>query len=300
MSKVVPQKMDNYLKSLDMYFGKLTGVNGVMEKCNEILRFDYDKEDAASLPYWEICLFLYMTNVAVVVARSSPRSSSWAYDLFYTIVGGFGGGIMNPILLCMDSHFPFPMASDIVIPIVLVSWYCVHYVPYYYELVELPIIKHVVLVGFECVRAFLIQLWALRAATHIKPSYFSFPVFGPLVCGFIAGCGGFFCLLGPSGIMKMVPWPVQSAFLASLMHLLMVNGALGVPKYSFAEAHSVMIVFLVVSRLIPVKLRDFIFGSVFGAVSFITKLSNDVKPSPLKLKLNKSSKSDNNIKKKRQ
>ena len=84
------------------------------------------------------------------------------------------------------------------------------------------------------------------------------------------------------------------------MHLLMVNGALGVPKYSFAEAHSVMIVFLVVSRLIPVKLRDFIFGSVFGAVSFITKLSNDVKPSPLKLKLNKSSKSDNNNKKKRQ
>ena len=82
---------------------------------------------------------------------------------------------MNPILLCMDSHFPFPMASDIVIPIVLVSWYCVHYVPYYYELVELPIIKHVVLVGFECVRAFLIQLWALRAATHIKPSYFFFP-----------------------------------------------------------------------------------------------------------------------------
>ena len=37
--------MDNYLKSLDMHFGKLTGVNGVMEKCNEILRFDYDKED---------------------------------------------------------------------------------------------------------------------------------------------------------------------------------------------------------------------------------------------------------------
>ena len=291
--------MEAYFTQLDVHLSKIIGVKDATLRCNKILRFDYDKKDSAILPYWEFCLFLYMTNVAVVVARSSPKASSWAYDLFYTIVGGFGGGIMNPILLCMDSHFPFPMASDIVIPIVFVSWYFVHYVPYYYDLVESPLIKHVVMVGFECVRAFLIQLWALRAATHIKPSYFSFPVFGPLICGFIAGCGGFFCLLGPSGIMKMVPWPVQSAFLASLMHFCMVNGVFGIPKFSFPEAHSFILMFLVVSRLIPIKLRDFIFGSVFGAISFMTNLSNDVKPSPLKLKLNRVSQDDGKKTKKR-
>ena len=139
------------------------------KKIPEILRFEYDKEDSTNLPYWEIALFLYMTNVALIVAKSVPKTgSSWAYDLFYTIVGGFGGGILNPVLLCMDSHFPFPMASDIVIPLVFTSWYCLHYVPYYYELVELPFIKHIVLIGFECVRAFFNSNLGIESGSMYK------------------------------------------------------------------------------------------------------------------------------------
>ena len=280
---------------MDKYFSTLA------KKIPEILRFEYDKEDSTNLPYWEIALFLYMTNVALIVAKSVPKTgSSWAYDLFYTIVGGFGGGILNPVLLCMDSHFPFPMASDIVIPLVFTSWYCLHYVPYYYELVELPFIKHIVLIGFECVRAFLIQTWALRAAACIKPSYFAFPIFGPLVCGCVAGCGGFFCLVGTGGIMKMVPWPVQSAFLASLIHLLLVNGVIyGVPKQNLADAHTFILFFLIVTRIIPVKARDFLFNNLFGAISYITNLSNDAQSSPLKMKLNKLNEDDSKRKQKK-
>ena len=294
--------MISLLNKIDEYINNYVGIQGVTTKCNEILRFDYDKQDPASIPYWEIALFLYMTNVSIIVANAVPKlKSSWAYDFFFTLVGGFGGGILNPVLLCMDKHFPFPMGSDIVIPVVFTAWYCIHYVPYYYDLVKVPAINNIVLIGFECVRAFLIQTWALRATSHIKPSYFSFAVFGPLFCGTIAGCGGFFCLLGPEGIMKMVPWPVQSAFLASLFHLILTNGVInGIPKQNHADAHTLILFFLITTRLIPIKTRNFIFNKIFGFISYVTRLSNDIKPSPLKMELHNLNNNGSKKKKKKQ
>lgn len=49
-----------------------------------------------------------------------------------------------------------------------------------------------VTVLYETFRAFVVTKLTLAAAAAIPASEFSFPVFGPIFCGAIAGCGGAF------------------------------------------------------------------------------------------------------------
>lgn len=45
---------------------------------------------------------------------------------------------------------------------------------------------------YETIRASVVVKWTAAAAAAIAPSEFSFPLFGPIFCGAIAGCGGVF------------------------------------------------------------------------------------------------------------
>lgn len=48
----------------------------------------------------------------------------------------------------------------------------------------------VVILFYEALRAKVVATLTIGAASAIAPSSFSFPVFGPIICGTIAGCGG--------------------------------------------------------------------------------------------------------------
>ena len=50
----------------------------------------------------------------------------------------------------------------------------------------------IVIIFYEAVRAKVVTTFTVGAASAIAPSTFSFPVFGPIICGTIAGCGGAF------------------------------------------------------------------------------------------------------------
>ena len=71
---------------------------------------------------------------------------------------------------------------------------------------------------YETTRASVVVKFTYLAASTIAPTTFSFPLFGPIFCGTIAGCGGAF-LPFSKGLdpikAKMVP-PVQTAFVAAL------------------------------------------------------------------------------------
>lgn len=72
-------------------------------------------------------------------------------------------------------------------------------------------------------RAFVVTKLTGAAATAIAASEFSFPVFGPIFCGTIAGCGGAFLPLNkgldPIKETGLAP-PMLSAFIgATFFHL---------------------------------------------------------------------------------
>ena len=70
---------------------------------------------------WPAALVLYLT-VADVNRRAAGNTGSFLYDLIVLTVIGFGGGIINPVLLADNKFFPFPIGSDIVIPCVAAAY----------------------------------------------------------------------------------------------------------------------------------------------------------------------------------
>jgi hypothetical protein len=75
-----------------------------------------------------------------------------------------------------------------------------------------------VTVLYETFRAFVVTKLTLAAADAIPPSEFSFPVFGPIFCGTIGGCGGAFLPLnkGLDPIKDGLAPPMFSAFVAAV------------------------------------------------------------------------------------
>jgi hypothetical protein len=79
-----------------------------------------------------------------------------------------------------------------------------------------------VTVLYETFRAFVVTKFTLAAADAIPPSEFSFPVFGPIFCGTLAGCGGAFFPLnkGLDPIREGLEPPMFSALVgATFFHL---------------------------------------------------------------------------------
>lgn len=84
------------------------------------------------------------------------------------------------------------------------------------------------IVLYEAFRAFVVCKLTLAAGSAIAPSEFDFPVFGPIFCGTIAGCGGAFLPLnkGLDPIKKNIAQPMISAFIAAASLHLFLNTSL--------------------------------------------------------------------------
>ena len=70
---------------------------------------------------------------------------------------------------------------------------------------------------YETFRAFVVTKLTLAAADAIPASEFAFPVFGPIFCGTIGGCGGAFLPFnkGLDPIKEGLEPPMFSAFVAA-------------------------------------------------------------------------------------
>ena len=78
------------------------------------------------------------------------------------------------------------------------------------------------MVFYECVRAKVVLTFTLAGNAAIAPSLFSFPLFGPIMCGTVSGCGGAFLPLnkGLDPILNGMAYPMITACLGSaLVHL---------------------------------------------------------------------------------
>ena len=113
-----------------------------------------------------------------------------------------------------------PVTLQDTYPIVIIMAFLVNeYYPLIREIIGLsPVIKVPLIVMYESNRAFVITKLVKAAAAAIGPSEFSFPLFGPIFCGTIAGCGGAFLPMnkGLSPIQENgLQQPMFSAFIAA-------------------------------------------------------------------------------------
>lgn len=157
--------------------------------------------------------FLHGCKVFKKISPDSPLS----YKIVSLAMACTGGGIIVPIIL---NTVPVTLSID-AYPIAITISYLLHtYFPMLREIVELsPIFQGVVILFYESMRTFVVTLFVGLAASTIPASQFSFPVFGPIVCGTIGGCGGMFLPfnkgLSPIESTGLAP-PMWSAFIAAI------------------------------------------------------------------------------------
>ena len=161
--------------------------------------------------------FLHGCKVFKKIGDDAPAS----YKFINMLLACTGGGILVPIFL---NTIPVPLAVD-AYPVAILTSFLIHtYFPVLREVVEMSsIFKAVVIVFYETVRTYVVTLFTGAAAAAIAPSQFAFPIFGPIICGTIGGCGGAFLPfdkgLDPIKANGLAP-PMFSAFVgATFFHL---------------------------------------------------------------------------------
>lgn len=118
---------------------------------------------------------------------------------------------------------PVPLAND-AYPIAIITSFTIHhFFPVLREVMGLShIMKAFFIVLYETLRAYVVVLMTTASAEKIPASLFSFPLFGPIICGTIGGCGGAFLPFnkGLEPIKGGLASPMLSALVAAtLLHL---------------------------------------------------------------------------------
>ncbi|KAL7443819.1 hypothetical protein ACHAXM_009180 [Skeletonema potamos] len=168
-----------------------------------------------------MCMLAYTFLHGSKVFKAVPKTAPVSYKLISMILACTGGGILVPIFL---NSVPVPLANDAYPIAILTSFAIHHYFPIVGEVMNLSyLVKSMVVVLYELVRAKVVLTFTLAAGAAISPTVFSFPLFGPIMCGTVAGCGGAFLPMnkGLDPIAKdgLQP-PMSSAFVgAALVHL---------------------------------------------------------------------------------
>jgi len=174
-----------------------------------------------------MCMFGYTfyhgSNVFGNLGKDSPLS----FKFINMILACTGGGIFVPIFI---NAIPVPLCQDAYPIAILVSFLLHQYIPILREVMKLSaVFQAVIIFLYECLRASVVVKLTAAAGSTIPASDFSFPIFGPIFCGAVAGCGGAFLPLnkGLDPIKKDGLAPaMMSALIAATFYHLFVNTSL--------------------------------------------------------------------------
>lgn len=173
-----------------------------------------------------LCMFGYTFLHGCKVFKSLPPDASVSYKFISMLFACTGGGILVPIFL---NGIPVPLAND-AYPIAIIASFMLHYYfPMLREIVSLSNIVKVLLVFlYETSRAAVVVKLTLTAGSTIPASIFSFPIFGPIMCGAIGGCGGAFLPFnkGLEPIKEGMTSPALTALLGAAGYHLFLNTSL--------------------------------------------------------------------------
>jgi len=170
-----------------------------------------------------MCLLGYAFVHGAKIFKVADPKSSIPFKFVSLVLACTGGGILVPIFL---NKIPVPIASDIYFEAIIVSFLIHQYLPIVREVFNLSsILKALGTVLYETTRAGVVCKFTKIAASTIVPSSLSFPLFGPIICGTIAGCGGAFMPLnkGLDPLKTGMPMSVQTAFVGATAYHLFIN-----------------------------------------------------------------------------
>lgn len=171
-----------------------------------------------------LCLAAY----TFIVSLKNPSPSASVLSFLSTIFAATGGGILVPLFLNVNL---VPLANDYYILFCL-SWFAL--------LNRFPIVGEVYngshylqffgIIAFELHRASVVTKLTILASATLPASVLSFPLFGPILCGTLGGCGGAFFPLskGLQPVREGLTVPMMTAFLASAGLHLFVHDPMGV------------------------------------------------------------------------
>jgi len=198
-----------------------------------------------------MCMLGYTYLHGGKVFSAAPKTASASYKLVSMILACTGGGILVPLFI---NSIPVPLAND-AYPIAILTSFAIHYFfPIVWEVIALqPMVKALIIVLYECVRAKVVITFTVAANAAIAPSVFSFALFGPIMCGTVGGCGGAFLPLnkGLAPIANGMQYPMITACVGATLVHLFLNTALsdGVIQAK-AKAHLHLVLFFIAVGLV--------------------------------------------------
>ncbi|KAL7542117.1 hypothetical protein ACHAXR_011550 [Thalassiosira sp. AJA248-18] len=198
-----------------------------------------------------MCMLGYTFMHGGKVFAAAPKTASASYKLISMILACTGGGILVPLFI---NSIPVPLANDAYPIAILISFAIHYYFPIVWEVIKLsPMVKACLIVFYEAVRAKVVLTFTIAANDTIAPSVLSFPLFGPIMCGTIAGCGGAFLPLskGLDPIAGGMQYPMTSACVgATLVHLFLNTTLSDGVIQAKEKAHLHLVLFFIVVGLV--------------------------------------------------
>lgn len=163
----------------------------------------------------QVCLFAFCLGASMRVRPSAQYS--WLHHLVLVFLTGFAGGTIIPMFF---GRTPVLFVNDLLVPLVCLSWYLVHYTRVGGLLQTSPC-KFLLVALFEIYRAASILKTVGQAATDIAPGpYYPIAVVGPVLVGTLSGSMGAFMPpdRGISFLATGVPLNLQTTLLACLFY----------------------------------------------------------------------------------
>jgi hypothetical protein len=170
-----------------------------------------------------MCMFCYCFYHGCKVFSAMPKDAAPSYKVVSFVMAATGGGILVPIFL---NGIPVVLANDALALSIIVSYATHHYFPILRDVIaQSKILTVCFIVMFEIFRAGVAVNLIGLATKNIGPSVFGFPLFGPIIAGGVAGCGGAFFPLnkGLDPIKAGLATPMVSAITGSAAFHLFLN-----------------------------------------------------------------------------
>jgi hypothetical protein len=196
-----------------------------------------------------ICFLFFFSSIGCKLFGTLPPNSSMAYKYISMILQCTGGGILVPLLL---NSIPVPIGQDSYPIMITISFLIHYYFPMLRDVThQSSILYGMMVVLYEIMRSYVVVKFITLANNTIPPSDFTIPVFGPIFCGTIAGCGAAFVPFnkGLDAIKQSISSPMISACLASIFYHCIVNGSTVLQPNASDKAHVLITIYFIAYHL---------------------------------------------------
>lgn len=141
-------------------------------------------------------MILQCTGGGIVSYSERERDHVYSvpFPAIFSLYTNFDVTSFHQLVPLFINAIPVPLSTD-AYPIAITCSFLLHqYVPMLREILSLsPVFKAICICMYETMRAFVVCKLTAAAGKAIAPSDFeSMAVFGPIMCGGVAGCGGAF------------------------------------------------------------------------------------------------------------